>query len=332
MTDDLPELAEIEKLCTAARHETIATVDLGGRRLPIHALSFGSEDPTAPVLIVVGGVHGLERIGSGVAIAYLQSLVAQRAWDATLQAGLARARIVVVPLLNPGGMALRRRANPAGVDLMRNAPPHPTTRATPLLGGQQLSRFLPYFGGARDAPMQPEAQALVDLVERETARAPFSVALDLHSGYGAVDRLWFPYARSKTPPVRHVAEIFAYRELLDRALPNHVYVVEPVAQSYRIAGDLWDHIYDRAVERRHTMLPLTLEMGSWAWVRKNPLQGLTSLGRFNPIKPHRLRRTLRRHIPLVDFTFRATVSHETWATLGPDDRLRLEQRALDAWY
>ena len=53
-------------------------------------------------------------------------------------------------------------------------------------------------------------------------------------------------------------------------------------------------------------------MGSWTWVRKNPLQGLSALGRFNPMKPHRLRRTLRRHLPLLDFLFHAAASHAAW--------------------
>jgi hypothetical protein len=59
-------------------------------------------------------------------------------------------------------------------------------------------------------------------------------------------------------------------------------------------------------------LPLTLEMGSWMWVRKNPLQGLSSLGRFNPLKPHRHRRTLRRHMPLLEFLLHAAASHRAW--------------------
>ena len=48
-------------------------------------------------------------------------------------------------------------------------------------------------------------------------------------------------------------------------------------------------------------LPWTLEMGSWAWVRKNPLQVFQALGFFNPIKPHRYARTMRRHARLVEF-------------------------------
>ena len=40
---------------------------------------------------------------------------------------------------------------------------------------------------------------------------------------------------------------------------------------------------------------------------------LSSLGRFNPTKPHRHRRTLRRHLQLLDFLLHATASHRAWA-------------------
>ena len=84
---------------------------------------------------------------------------------------------------------------------------------------------------------------------------------------------------------------------------------------YTIRGDLWDYLYDRRRERSNgILLPLTLEMGSWAWVRKNPWQGLSSIGRFNPVKPHRLSRTLRRHLPLIDFLHHAAASHRSWIT------------------
>jgi hypothetical protein len=334
--DPLPELAAIEALCESAgragaRVEVLARVDAGGRALPIYALTFGAAAPSAPVLVVTAGVHGLERVGTHVAIAFLHTLLAQLAWDATWEHVLTRARIVVAPLVNPGGMALGRRANPAGVDLMRNAPVHPDTTATPLLGGQRWSPRLPWFTGRQGAPMEREARALVDLVEGAAASAPLAIAVDLHSGFGAVDRLWFPYARTRTP-IPHIAEICALRELLDRTLPNHVYTIEPTARSYTIAGDLWDHLYDRSTAAGRCLLPLTLEMGSWSWVRKNPWQGLTALGRFNPVKPHRLRRTLRRHLPLLDFLFRAALSYEAWSALDAAARARLEQAAFSSWY
>ena len=334
----LPELDAVLRLAdAAARHGRVAVlaeVDGVGaaRRYPIHAFELGARDAAAPALIVVAGVHGLERVGTEVAIAYLHTLVAQLDWDEVLRASLARSRIILVPLVNPAGMAARRRSNGRGVDLMRNAPTNGTaTAATPLVGGQRVSSRLPWFMGRSGAPMEPEARALCDLVDGVAGAARFTIALDLHSGFGLMDRLWFPYARTRTP-APHLAELYALRRLLDRTLPNHVYRVEPTARVYTIAGDLWDHLYDRAVARGRVLLPLTLEMGSWTWVRKNPRQALTRLGRFNPVKPHRLRRTLRRHLPLLDFLYRAALSAPAWAALDPAERRRLEQAAFAEWY
>ena len=67
---------------------------------------------------VVGGVHGLERVGTHVVLSYLTTLVQLLQWDTLLRSSLERTRIVLVPLVNPGGMARRRRSNPDGVDLM----------------------------------------------------------------------------------------------------------------------------------------------------------------------------------------------------------------------
>jgi hypothetical protein len=301
----LAPLAAIERLAAARPEATTELARVGD--LPIHAFRFGTGDP---VLIITGGVHGLERIGTEVALAFLISLVARLDWDQVLHDALARCRVIVVPLVNPVGMARAQRANGNGVDLMRNAPAH-ELGGTPLLGGQRISPRLPWYMGARDAPMEVEADALVRLVEAETAASPFAVALDCHSGFGFIDRLWYPYARTREPlPDRDA--VVALGELLDRTLPNHVYRFEQTAQAYTIRGDLWDYLYDRRRAAGGILLPLTLEMGSWAWVRKNPLQGLSSLGRFNPVKPHRQRRTLRRHLPLFDFLLHATASHAAW--------------------
>ncbi len=302
----IPELAAIERLTEIAAPlvsvERLAVVET----LPIHAFHFGVADPNLPVLLVTGGVHGLERIGSDVAIAFLTSLHARLPWDAVLHDALARCRVLVVPLINPVGMTLGRRANGNGVDLMRNAPS--SSRATPLLGGQRLSSKLPWYMGAADAPMERESAALTAFVERELFGAPAALALDLHSGFGFLDRLWYPYARTRESPP-NLAVIEALHRLLDDALPNHVYRVEQTARAYTIRGDLWDHLFDRS---GGALISLTLEMGSWSWVRKNPLQGLSTLGRFNPVKPHRHRRTLRRHLPLLDFLLHAVASHRAW--------------------
>jgi hypothetical protein len=305
----LDALLVLERLA-AARPELareIARVEA----MPIYAFRFGAAERTAPALLVVGGVHGLERIGTDVAIAFLSSLVTRLGWDHVLHDALARCRVIVVPLVNPVGMARGRRANGNGVDLMRNAPAH-ELGGTPLVGGHRISPRLPWYMGPSGAPMETEAAALVRLVEHELFAAPFAIALDLHSGFGFADRLWYPYARTREP-LPDQPSIAALARLLDDTLPNHVYRVEQTAQTYTIRGDLWDHLYDqRRAAGSGTLLPLTLEMGSWTWVRKNPLQILSPLGRFNPTRPHRHRRTLRRHLPLLDFLLHATASHRAW--------------------
>lgn len=331
-----PELAVLERLLDAtSRHgvvDLLVHAEGDGVRLPVHGARFGTADPAAPALIVVGGVHGLERIGTEVALAFLTTFLARLAWDELLVESLRRCRLCFVPLVNPVGMVLRRRANGRGVDLMRNAPPHPDGWGTPLVGGQRLSPRLPWYMGAAGAPMQPEAAALLGYVETHSAGSSLTITLDCHSGFGMVDRLWFPWARTRRP-LPHLAEIYALKQLLDQTLPNHVYRMEPTARSYTIRGDLWDHAYDRRiVGGGGTLLPLTLEMGSWTWVKKNPAQVLSLLGGFNPIKPHRLRRTLRRHLPLFDLLLRATVSARGWAFPDPARRAALDAAGFAEWF
>jgi len=304
------EVDEVTRLAGLAGRRARVIAETEG--LPIHAFAFGAADRTLPALFVLGGVHGIERIGTDVATAYLATLLARLAWDRLLAAALERCRIVVVPLLNPVGMLRGRRANGEGVDLMRNAPID--TVATPLVGGQRLSARLPWYAGTS---WQVESRALVELVEAELFPARCAIALDLHSGFGMIDRLWYPYARTREP-IADVEAIHALGRLLDDTLPNHVYRIEQTAQVYTIRGDLWDYLYDRRrAAGPGVLLPLTLEMGSWAWVRKNPLQGLSQAGRFNPIAPHRHRRILRRHLPLLDLLFHASASHEAWLTAAP---------------
>jgi predicted deacylase len=285
------ELVQIERLVAAAPRG--AAVELArANDLPIHVFRFGTADRAAPALLVTGGVHGIERIGTAVAIAFLDHVLARLPWDAVLASALARSRVLVVPLVNPVGMARGRRANGNGVDLMRNAPAH-ATGGTPLLGGQQLSSRLPWYMGRPGAEMEPEARALVELAERELFATPLAIALDLHSGFGIVDRLWYPYARTREAPPDQAA-IDALEGLLDRTLPHHVYRVEQTARAYTIRGDLWDYLYDRRRAAGFgTFLPLTLEMG-WATALR---------GR---------RRTLRRHLALLELLLHAAASHEAW--------------------
>jgi hypothetical protein len=202
-----------------------------------------------------------------------------------------------------------------------------------LFGGQRLTPRLPWYRGVEGAPMEIETQAVCDFVRREIFPAKIAIGIDIHSGYGAVDRLWFPYAKTREP-FAHVAEALALKQLLDRTYANHVYRVEPQSREYLAHGDLWDYLYDeyRAVQPDGCFIPFTLELGSWLWIKKNWSQFFSRLGLFNPRMPHRERRILRRHLFLLDFLYRAVQSPEPWALLEAARRERRHAQALELWY
>jgi len=220
-----PELLELQALLDAAgegiAHRVVCDVAVGELVLPVHAITLGNPDPRLPAIGFFGGVHGLERIGAEVVLAYLRSIVGRLRWDLGLRHQLERLRMVFMPLVNPGGFAQGTRANPQGVDLMRNAPIECREHnAAPLLGGQRLSATLPWYRGPAGVPMQREAQALCDLVEQELASHAFALSIDCHSGFGLTDRLWFPFAHTPKP-IEHLAELHAFSALLDEALVHH---------------------------------------------------------------------------------------------------------------
>ena len=195
----LPELTEIESLIAeggsllAAR--VLCQVQMKGVSYPVHAITLGNPSPKVPAIGFFGGVHGLERIGAEVVIAYLRTLVKRLAWDRLLHQQLKSVRLVFMPLVNPGGLMLGTRANPRGVDLMRNAPVDAVEPVPFLIGGQRLSPGLPWFRGFEGAPMEQESAALCALVEEELLSRRFSLAIDCHSGFGTQDRIWFPPSR-----------------------------------------------------------------------------------------------------------------------------------------
>jgi hypothetical protein len=178
--------------------------------------------------------------------------------------------------------------------------------------------------------MEPESQALCDTVQAELASRAFSIALDCHSGFGQRDRLWFPFA-GRRAPFTHAAQMHALHEIFERNNAHHAYVVEPQSHQYLAHGDLWDYL-SLAAPPDHVLLPLTLEMGSWLWVKKNPRQIFSMHGIFNPLISHRESRVLRRHLPLLDFLVRAALAAEQWLPQDEAEVARHRQAALQRWY
>ncbi|MFP5457845.1 MAG: DUF2817 domain-containing protein [Bacteriovoracia bacterium] len=314
----LQELQDLDLLETKAlagvSFVTLGTIDSNGRSFPIKAVRVGSTDVTKPVLVLVGGIHGLERIGSQVIVAYLHTLLQQLSWDRDLAATLDDYRILLLPAMNPVGMARATRANHRGVDLMRNAPVEAVGEVTPLVSGHRISRKLPWFRGVPGV-LEPENQLLVDYIKAQVFPSRFALVLDVHSGFGIKDQIWYPFARSKEIFPRE-AEVLRLKGLLDRTYPNHIYKVEAQSANYLTHGDIWDHLFlahaEEMDQTQHVFLPLTLELGSWNWLRKNPLQIFTRTGLFHPVKEHRYARIMRRHLLLFDFLKRAVRNSESW--------------------
>ncbi|MCB9557400.1 MAG: DUF2817 domain-containing protein [Deltaproteobacteria bacterium] len=312
------ELSRIERLGSAhpdlIELRELATVSERGRVFPVHGLIIGSKDQSRPTLGLFGGVHGLERVGTHVVLSFLEMLAARIHWDRDTRHALSKTRIVSIPMINPCGIYFHHRPNANGVDLMRNAPVEAESHVPPLVGGQRISPRLPWFRGW--GPLEIESAALIDFVRQQVFPARASLTLDMHSGFGMQDRLWYPYAKS-TKVFSRIDQVSRLIDLLDRTYPHHIYRVEQQSDSYCTNGDLWDYIYElheaREDARTRTFLPWTLEIGSWRWVRKNPLQLLRVLGPFNPIKPHRYSRTMRRHLILIDFFWKAVRNYERWS-------------------
>lgn len=330
----LPEQDELLRLIDVAGPRldvrTVCEVADQDQRYPVYALGLGSRSPQAPALGFFGGVHGLERVGTQVLLSFIHSLLARLESDAALQELISQVRLLFMPLVNPAGMARRMRSNANGVDLMRNAPLESRERVAFLLGGHRLSPRMPWYRGAEGAAMEAESRALCELVREEMLSRPFSLALDCHSGFGLRDRIWFPHAHTRQP-FGHVAEVHALMAWFGEMQPDHFYLFEPQSRRYLTHGDLWDYLYSEARQAGHVFLPLTLEMGSWRWIRKSPRQLWSLAGFFNPLPADRLLRVRRNHLPWFYFLCRAAQLHRQWLPVG-EDREQHEREGLARWF
>jgi hypothetical protein len=333
---DFPELDLLEKIIAQlgdyAQVEILGTVPYKKTEFPLYCITLGSNRPDVPVLAYFGGVHGLEKIGSEIIFAYLQTIVELLKWDDDFKAQLEKSRLLFFPLVNPVGVFCSTRSNGNGVDLMRNSSVKALGERK-FYSGQRLTPHLPWYQGNAEQ-MEIEAQALCEVVRRCTSQAPLTITVDLHSGFGIQDRLWFPYAYCKQP-YPDIAEAFAWKQSFERCYPHHFYKIEPMSQEYVIEGDLWDYLYQEFLQNndgQRFFLPLTLEMGSWLWLRKSPLHVFMRHGLFHPVLPHRQQRILRRHLILFDFLYRSLLNPHSWAILDTLQKQDYQQQALGLWY
>lgn len=312
--------------------ETAAQVGTKADSYPLYVFTVGSKDPSAPTLFLTGGVHGLERIGAQLAWSLLKTTIDRLLWDKSLRQLFAEIRLVVIPLMNPYGYYHHTRCNAHGVDLMRNAPIAAVDKTPFLLGGHRITSRLPWYSGL-PGELEPELKALILQFETHAIKSKCLISVDFHSGFGLKDRLWFPFSFTKTP-FDNLPEMHSLSHLFEQTHPYHIYLIEPQSAGYLLNGDVWDYLYleHRKQHPEATYIPLTLEMGSWSWVRKNPTQIFSRHGVFNPIKEHRLKRTFRRHHLLYDFLLKAIHSYEVWSQLDTGLRNKHDQLGLERWY
>ncbi|WP_246614953.1 DUF2817 domain-containing protein [Agarivorans litoreus] len=210
---------EVEVLCEVAGK--------AGERYPLHGISLGKPSVVKPGVLFVGGVHGVERIGSQVVLSFLASLLNRLDWDEKLQHLLNNCYLGFVPIVNPSGMVMQRRANANGVDLMRNSPSIAAEGASFMVGGQRVSPHLPWFRGKSGEAMEVENQALVKFAKTNLFSRPFSLVLDCHSGFGQSDRIWFPYANSVSQPINDLGVVYRLRKAFFSGFPHQNYLFEP---------------------------------------------------------------------------------------------------------
>jgi hypothetical protein len=67
--------ASLENLCTVQWHDST---------LPVRVLTLGAVSADAPLRIVRGGVHGIERIGAQIVLGFHRDAAGALRWDRTL--------------------------------------------------------------------------------------------------------------------------------------------------------------------------------------------------------------------------------------------------------
>ena len=186
----LPELLWVERIIRQFPDQItsrIATrLTYKGISFPIYQINLGAqEDSSAPILVLTGGVHGVERIGTQVLLAWLEATLNRLEWDNELANKYQNIRIIILPIVNPTGMFNNTRCNFQGVDLNRNAPLDAEGKTPFLAGGQRFTNKLAWYRG-KSHTLEPENNCLQEILVNEVFNQPFAMALDLHS------RFWNP--------------------------------------------------------------------------------------------------------------------------------------------
>ncbi len=166
---------------------------------PVEAYFFGTPEPDMVDTLFIGAFHGDE----GISAQLLERMIAR--WQCGEYAGgtainFTDRAIVVLPVLNPDGLAVETRMNANGVDLNRNYP-------TPNWIEENQKTI--YYSG-KSAASEPETLLLIGFIEKYkpkkivTVHSPYKVinfdgparelaeAMAAHSRYAIVEDIGYP--------------------------------------------------------------------------------------------------------------------------------------------
>ncbi|BFL84561.1 hypothetical protein LFREDSHE_30110 [Shewanella baltica] len=151
--DTLQQLIDTHHL--KLQYQILADIPFRHEHFSLYSVELGGGDKPCPTVLFVGGVHGVERIGSQVILALLNSLLQRLVWDKHLQQMLTGVRLAFVPVVNPVGLFMGTRGNGNQVDLMRNAPIESSEKVSFMVGGQRISSRLPWYRGMGEWSLKP---------------------------------------------------------------------------------------------------------------------------------------------------------------------------------
>jgi hypothetical protein len=112
----LPELIQLNKIIEDYRDEIdvkiIAEVAHKDHVLPVYQVSLGATSAKAPGIAFIGGVHGVERIGTQIILAFMRTILERQRWETDFRNLLNNIHLTFIPIVNPGGMWDNTRSNP----------------------------------------------------------------------------------------------------------------------------------------------------------------------------------------------------------------------------
>lgn len=301
-----PELLQLKRLEKRFGEiiilEKLGEVEHKGYKSPINAFFISHRPrPELPTIAFFSCFHGVEWIGSRVLVNFIEHLIREITWDEDIKSVTDRVNICGVPIVNPIGKIEHYRSNGNGIDLMRNAPVE-AERALPLLGGQRLSRHLPWYRGKG---FEKENDIVVKFLDDYVFPSNFKMTIDIHSSFLRGSRIWIPYASGKKMPEKEAKVFWQVRKTLNSIYKYNPYKYEKQEHIYKTHGDFWDYNFDRHNELyKGTYLPLTLEISSWNWSLRNIFRRWSMEALFNPFDTKESNSEYIKHIMVFDFLIR----------------------------